>query len=375
MAGFCDIIGHEQIIEHLKNAIARNKVSHAYIFNGPDHAGKRLLAEAFAMTLQCESVQREYSDCRESGQLSLLFPDRGLSPSRTDFGGMSPRGISEAARERAKRPEPCLECRSCRQAQGRNQPDILYVTHEKTVLSVDDIRLQVNQDILLRPYSSRYKIYIVDEAEKMNVQAQNALLKTLEEPPDYAVILLLTTGTDIFLPTIRSRCVTLNLRAVENEKIRDFLMNRHHVPDYQADLCVAFAQGNVGRAVILSSSDQFNELKDRTMRLLRRLDELSAFDLTKELEPVQEKKEQIPVFLDLLLLLFRDVLLFKAEANEEHLIFREQFDMIEQIANKSSFSQLNQILQAIETAERRIRANVSAPLTVELLMLSIKNTA
>jgi len=120
MAGFSDIIGHEQIIGHLKNAIALDKVSHAYIFNGPKLSGKMMLAEAFAMALQCEG---------------------------------------EGTR-------PCLLCRSCKQAVDHNQPDIIYVSHEKpNTIGVDDIRTQINNDIVIKPYSSRYKVYIVDEAE------------------------------------------------------------------------------------------------------------------------------------------------------------------------------------------------------------------
>lgn len=116
-----------------------------------------------------------------------------------------------------------MECHSCKQAAGKNQPDIIYVSHEKpNTISVDDIRTQLNNDIVIKPYSSKHKIYIVDEAEKMNQQAQNALLKTIEEPPAYAVILLLTTNAESFLPTILSRCVTLNLKAVPDEKIKNF---------------------------------------------------------------------------------------------------------------------------------------------------------
>ena len=175
MAGFRDIIGHNQIIEHLKNAIRMEKISHAYILNGENNSGKMMLAEAFAMALQCEA------------------------------GG----------------DEPCMECRSCRQAKEHNQPDIIYVTHEKpNIISVDDIRHQLNNDIVIKPYSSKYKIYIVDEAEKMNTQAQNALLKTIEEPPAYGIILLLTTNADSFLPTILSRCITMNLKTVQEELIK-----------------------------------------------------------------------------------------------------------------------------------------------------------
>lgn len=361
MAGFRDIIGHEQIITHLKNAISMDKVSHAYILDGPDHSGKRMLAEAFAMALQCETVQQVVSGEEEPEQETLF----GLP-------GGSGSAVSEAARERARFQEPCMECRSCKQAAGRNQPDIIYVTHEKTMLSVDDVRRQINQDIAIRPYSSKYKVYIVDEAEKMNVQAQNALLKTIEEPPGYAVLLLLTTNADGFLPTIRSRCVTLHLKAVEDRKIREFLMHHCQIPDYQADLCVAFAQGNVGQAMLLASSEEFNELKNYAVQLIRRLPDIPVYDLLQELKPLNDYKEKIQVFFDLLLLLFRDVLLYKAAGEESSLIFREQSFVIRQMAERGAFPGLNRILESIETAGRRIRANVNFELTLELLLLDIK---
>ncbi|MCD8300093.1 MAG: hypothetical protein LUC41_02795, partial [Clostridiales bacterium] len=132
MAGFADIIGHGQIISHLKTAIATDRVSHAYILNGPDHSGKRLLADAFAMTLQCETLDKELHGA-VSEQMSLF-----------DLPGMTEPEVSDAAMARVKRTEACGECHSCRQALGKNQPDIIYVTHKKTVLSVDDVREQIN---------------------------------------------------------------------------------------------------------------------------------------------------------------------------------------------------------------------------------------
>ncbi|MCD8323830.1 MAG: DNA polymerase III subunit delta [Clostridiales bacterium] len=362
MAGFQDIIGHEQIIAHFKKAIAMDKVSHAYILDGPEHAGKRMLAEAFAMTLQCETVQRVCSGAEETAEQVTLFS----LPEETDF------GVSQAARARAAATEPCMECRSCVQALGKNQPDIIYVTHVKTGISVDDIREQVNADICVKPYSSRYKVYIIDEAETMTVQAQNALLKTLEEPPAYAVILLLTTNADAFLPTIRSRCVRLGLKAAKDEQIRAFLMQRCRVPDYQADISIAFAQGNVGQARLLASSEQFNEIKDYTLRLVRRVREMTVGDLTGELRFLTENRENIPVFLDLILLLFRDVLLYKSTAAGEDLIFKEQAFLIQEIAGRISYRGLNRILQSVETAGRRIEANVNLSLTMELLLIDIK---
>src|SRR3712207_5364194 len=127
--------------------------------------------------------------------------------------------------------DACGRCHHCRQSESRNQPDIVYVTHEKpNTISVDDIRTQLGSDIVIRPYASDYKIYIIDEAEKMNEQAQNALLKTIEEPPAYAVIFLLTNNAQTLLQTIRSRCILLETRPLADTLIRRELMQRYQLP-------------------------------------------------------------------------------------------------------------------------------------------------
>lgn len=327
MAGFSDIIGHNQIVEHLKNAIRMEKVSHAYILNGENNAGKMMLAEAFAMALQCE----------EHGE------------------------------------EPCLECRSCRQAREHNQPDIIYVAHDKpNVISVDDIRHQLNNDIVIKPYSSKYKIYIVDEAEKMNVQAQNALLKTIEEPPTYGIILLLTTNADSFLPTILSRCITLNLKSVHEDLIKSHLMKKYQVPDYQADVCAAFAQGNVGKAIQLASSDGFNELKSATISLVKKIEDIDLYELNQQIKEISEYKSRIDEYFDLLTLWFRDVLYMKATNDVSNLIFKDEVYDIKKQAAKRDYSGIENILKALEQARVRLNANVNFELVIELLLLTIK---
>ncbi len=327
MAGFQDIIGHNQIVEHLKNAIRMEKISHAYILNGESNAGKMMLAEAFATALQCES----HGD------------------------------------------ESCMNCRSCRQAAEHNQPDIIYVTHEKpNVISVDDIRHQLNNDIVIKPYSSKYKVYIVDEAEKMNIQAQNALLKTIEEPPAYGVILLLTTNADSFLPTILSRCITLNLKSVNEDLIKSYLMKKYHIPDYQADVCAAFAQGNVGKAIQLASSGEFNELKSATLSLVKKLDDMDLYELNGCIKQINDFKPKINEYFDLLTLWFRDVLYMKATNDVNNLIFKDEVYDIKKQAAKRSYSGIENILQALEQSRVRLNANVNFDLVIELLLLTIK---
>lgn len=327
MAGFNEIVGHEQIIEHLKNAITMDKVSHAYIFNGPEYSGKMMLAESFAMALQCEE----------------------------------------------NNPDGCMNCRSCKQAADRNQPDIIYVSHEKpNTISVDDIRQQLNNDIVIKPYSSKYKIYIVDEAEKMNPQAQNALLKTIEEPPAYAVIMLLTTNADSFLQTILSRCITLNLKSVKDETIRKHLMSHYQIPDYQADICTAFAQGNVGKAIQLASSDDFNELKAAALQLLKRLEDIDLYELGAAIKQIGEFKLKVQDYFDLMMIWYRDILYFKATNDVNKLIFKDEVYDIKKQAATHSYQGIEAIIEALQKAKVRLNANVNFDLVIELLLLTIK---
>lgn len=333
MAGFQDIVGHNKIINHLKNAIQMDKVSHAYIINGEENSGKKMIAEAFAMALQCE----------ENGE------------------------------------NPCGNCRSCRQAVDRNQPDIIYIGEDDVLedkktksISVDEIRTLLNNDIVIKPYSSKYKVYIVDNAEKMNVQAQNALLKTIEEPPSYGVIILLTTNADSFLPTILSRCILLNVKTVEEEEIKKHLMKKYQVPDYKAEICAAFAQGNVGKAIQLASSDSFNEMKSEVLSLVKRLEEVEIYELGLTIKNITTYKQRMNEFLDLLTLWYRDVLYMKATDDVNNIIFKDEVYDIKKQAAKKSYSGIENILQALELTRTRLKANVNFDLVIEMLLLAIK---
>lgn len=327
MAGFKDIVGHEQIIIHLQNAIKMDKVSHAYILNGPDKSGKMMLAEAFAMALQCEKEGTE----------------------------------------------GCMECHSCKQAASHNQPDIIYIRHEKVnTISVNDIREQINQNIAEKPYSSKYKVYIMDEAEKMNQQAQNALLKTIEEPPSFAVLLLLTTNADAFLPTILSRCIRLNLMPVPDEQIRNYLMKHYQIPDYQADISVAFAQGNVGKAIQLAGSEDFKQMKDSAVHLMKSLKDIDVYEMGEAVKQIGEYKLTINDYFDIMIVWYRDVLMYKATMDINGLVFKEHIYDIKHQASRSSYHGIERILKALEKAKLRLNANVNFDLVIELLLLTIK---
>ena len=327
MAGFSEILGHEQIIEHLQNAIKLQKVSHAYILDGEEGAGKNMLARAFAQTLQCER------------------------------GGT----------------EPCGECHSCKQFLSGNHPDVIWVTHEKPAsIGVDDVRIQINDTGSIRPYSSPYKIYLVDEAEKMTVQAQNALLKTIEEPPAYAVLVLITTNPEVFLPTILSRCIQLKLRPLKDSVVSDYLTEKMGVSDGQADIYAAFARGNLGKAIHLASSEEFALLYREVLTLLKNIKDMDIPMLLDYIRKLQEDNLDLYECLDFMQLWYRDILMFKVTKDMNSLIFKDEYSAVSSCCQKSSYEGLEEILSAIEKAKVRLNANVNTDLALELMLLTMK---
>lgn len=327
MESFKDVVGHNNIINYIKNAVKEDMVSHAYIMNGEKGAGKKMLAQLFAVTLLCEK------------------------------GG----------------PDPCNECHSCKQAESGNHPDIIKVTHEKpNSISVDDIREQVNNTIMVKPYQGPYKVYIIPQADMMTTQAQNALLKTIEEPPEYAEIMLLTENADTLLPTINSRCVMLKLRNIKDTLIKKFLMETMEIPDYKADMCTAFAQGNMGRAILLANSEHFNEIREEAVTLLTGIKGMEISEVAAAVKRITAYKLEINDYLDIIMIWYRDVLLYKATKDLDRVVFKDQMQSIAESARTSSYEGVELILEKLEKAKARLKANVNFELVMELLFLTIK---
>lgn len=327
MLTFSDILGHEQVKEHFVNAVRAQKVSHAYILSGEAGMGRKTLANAFALTLLCE---------KNAGA-------------------------------------PCLQCHACKQVLSGNHPDLIYVTHAKPAsIGVDDVREQINDTISVRPYSSPYKIYIVDEAEKMTPQAQNALLKTIEEPPSYAVILLLTANQESFLSTILSRCVQMKLKPLQDVVIKTYLMEQLQIPESSAEVYTAFARGNLGKAITISSSEAFQEMYQKFLKLLGNIHEMDISQILDHIRDMKDGQMDLEECLDFLQMWYRDVLLYKVSGDRDHLIFKNEFNTIHQVSENSSYPGLEKILEAVDKARTRLNANVNMELVMELLLLVMK---
>ncbi len=326
MASFRDIVGHEQIIRQLQNGIRQKKVSHAYLFCGETGSGKRLMADAFAKTLLCEA------------------------------GGI----------------EACGTCKSCKQAESGNQPDLRAVVREKASLGVSEIREQVTSDAQIKPYSSAYKVYIIDEADKLTEEAQNALLKTIEEPPEYAVFLLLATKREALLPTVLSRCVTISFYPVETGKIRKFLMEKRKLPDYVAQNAAAFSGGLIGRAILFAESEDFFNLRQDVLTLVKNIDAFSMAEITEQVKKFAAQKEILSDALNMMALWYRDVLLYKATRNVNFLLYSDESEAIMARAEKQSYEKLQGVVDRMEQLKQRLKANVNTEMALELLFLFMK---
>lgn len=209
----------------------------------------------------------------------------------------------------------------------------------------------------------------------MTAQAQNALLKTLEEPPAYAVIMILTTNVDALLPTILSRCVVLNMKPVRDDLVKKYLMEELQIPDYKANVCVAFARGNLGKAKQLASSEEFDHIKEEAVSMLKYVQDMEINEMLAAVKKIQEYKFDVGDYLDILAIWYRDVLLFKATNDANHLIFKEEIQYIKKCADRCAYEGIEDILKALDKAKSRLKANVNFELTMELLLMAIKENS
>ena len=155
-------------------------------------------------------------------------------------------------------------------------------------------------------------------------------------------------------------------------KIRRFLMEEKQIPSYQADISVAFAQGTVGKAIQLAGSEHFNEIKNSALQLIKRLKEIDLYEMTQAVRQIAEYKLDINDYFDLIMIWYRDVLIYKATADVNKLIFQEEIYNIKKDARQRSYGNIEHILKALEKAKIRLRANVNFELVIELLLFTIK---
>ena len=326
MYTFEEIRGNTPLVEQLRRSAASGRSSHAYLFLGGAGAGKRLIANTFAKALQCEGEKR-----------------------------------------------PCDSCKSCHAFNHGNHPDAIYFQPLKNgkTDTIEDVREQLLETVDLKPFQYEKKIYIIEKADTLNIQSQNALLKTLEEPPAHVVFLLLAERAETFLPTILSRVVVMKIRLLSAETIADYLMQAGHLAE-ESHILSAYAQGRIGQALELVEDEGFREMRQDILGKLEALPSMSegdAYLLAKDLEGYKNDLR----FLDIMELWYRDLLTAKSLREEGYLIQRDKKDAIFRAA-KEPAALLAKKAAAVRTARMRLAQNANFRLTMEVMLMDLKET-
>ncbi|MFA5576183.1 MAG: DNA polymerase III subunit delta' [Tissierellaceae bacterium] len=320
---FTDIVGHERQIESLKSAIGRGAVSHSYLFEGEEGLGKRDLALVFAKTLLCEKEQAQ----------------------------------------------PCNQCHSCRKFDSDNHPDLKVLTPEKNIISLKKIEAII-RDMATRPFEGRRKIYIIDQSHTMRLESQNALLKTLEEPPDYVNIILISPYKNKILPTILSRCQVVKFYPLKNSTITNLLVDKYNIDRDRASFIGAFTKGTVRRSIDYATSDDLFEKREELIKII---DALLKGDKTRALTSLDffsANKENAEEILDIMIYWFRDLLVYKETGNPSLLV---NVDKVEVLSSQKlvDLSRINDIIYRIDETKNNIKRNVNFNLLIETMLLSI----
>ena len=325
MYTFQEIRGNKSLTEQLKAVVSEGKASHAYLFLGGAGAGKRLIANTFAKALQCEG----------------------------------------------ERQKPCGSCRSCQSFDHKNHPDVIYfqALEKPPKYTIEDVRKQIVETVDLKPFQYEKKIYIIEKADTLNVQAQNALLKTLEEPPAHVMFLLLAERAEAFLPTILSRVVTMKIRPLSEEVVAEYLMGTGLSVE-ESHTLAAYSQGRIGQALELMEDDVFREMRQDILGKLEALPSMNegeAYLMAKELEAYKSDLR----FLDIMELWYRDLLTAKSLREERYLIQKDKKEAIFRGANEPA-EKLAKKAQAVRTARMRLSQNANFRLTLEVMLMDLK---
>jgi len=316
---FSEIVGHRKQLESLKLALRKDRLHHAYLFLGPEGVGKRTIAMDLAMAIQC----------------------------------------------RQKEGDACGGCADCLQVRDGNHPDVRVVglLERKKEIGIEQVR-ELGRELNYRAFSGRKKIAIVDSAALMNFSAQNALLKTLEEPPKDSLLMLISTSTGGLLSTLLSRCLRLSFAPLPVEMVAGFLMTQKGLDRKKAELLAALSMGSLGKA----ADPEVEELLERRRAWGEKVGSLTPVDcrgwMTLAEELASDRAESLK-FLEWAAVWYRDLLIYCVTRSSREIV---NLDMEEDIQQQSEGYSLEHIILLLAQASKSaasIRRNVNRRMALE----------
>lgn len=323
---FYDFIGQKEVITSLSNSIVNDRIGHAYIFYGPEGMGKRTLANIFAARLLCKDSINE---------------------------------------------ERCGKCPSCLLLENSSNPDFSIIYNNDESIGVEEIR-KLQSDIVIKPLYGERKVYLIINADNMTVQAQNCLLKILEEPPKYAAIILTTANYGALLETIRSRATKYSFKKNTFSEVGAFLQNRNGANIQGLEFIVSYSDGVIGTAMKLSESKEFITIRDKVSEIVMQLAIAELLDIFDIYDYFEVNKQKVDMVFDIMLLLYRDLLIIKRAGKENILINSDKKDIILNNVSNFSVEKLLENIEIIEMTRRNIKQNANYQLSIEVMLMKLQ---
>lgn len=325
---FKNIIGQEKAVDILLKSLKENKIFPSYIFMGADGVGKKSTAVEFAKAINCLNLSNDF--------------------------------------------EVCEKCSSCNKINKLCSPDLKIIEPIKGSIRIEQIR-ELRREINLKPFENRKKIYIIDHAETMTLEASNCLLKTIEEPPDYAIIILICLNLDSILPTIVSRCQLIKFKLISYLKIMEVVLsNKVDIEKDKAKLISKLAQGSVGKALKLISDKEYFKRREKILNYLTLiLPGKYNGNLFTNMEKILIEMNKTEETLDIILFWYHDILLVKELRIQEYIINIDKLKVIKEKSKVYSREMLIDILDYIEQIQEFMKKNINKHLILERLYLKM----
>lgn len=331
---FKEIVGQKRIKSWMQHVIKNDEMGHAYAFSADEGMGKMTIANVFSKMLLCTHLQQA-NEAYDSQELI----------------------------------EACGKCRSCKTFDSGANPDFYYLKKEKMSIGVDDIR-RLQHSVSISPMYSRRKVYIIPEAELLTGQAQNALLKTIEEPPVEIVILMLTKNYEAFLETIQSRVVKKELEKYSKEDIEKYIESRYN-GEANLEFIVKIADGNIGFARKLIEEEEFILLRERVFNVIMDLVERKSESNLTLLSLLEEQKENYKYVFSLMKMIFRDLLIISDKNLENILINIDKKDAMKDKRNFFVKDNIIRWIDILQKVEDGLYKNANYSLSMEYLTMEL----
>lgn len=303
-----DFIGHEALINNFKQRCLKNTLSHAHLIAGEDGVGKGKLANILAKFILNGDLDRKYVD-------------------------------------------------------------IINYSSEKSSFGVDDVR-DIIEEVYKKPFEKDKKVIIIHEGNKLTIQAQNALLKTIEEPPKGVYIIILCESLQLILDTIKSRCEIYKLKPLTKSELYEYIkIKKFNYDENEIKSAIAFSEGVPGRIDRYFNDDKLRELRNNIVILIKNLNKNDLEAILQQEESFSNLKNDKEEVLNIFGLFIRDILINKEIENEEFIINSDKLEDIKELTKEMSFKKLNNMIKTIEEARRNIKSNVSWGMMLRVMLM------